>query len=252
MPGPLTYAALTATAVLTGFIDSVAGGGGLIMMPALIWAGVPPAMLLGTNKAQSWMGTAMAVWRYRREGLFAVRPNLAAVAVVFVGAVAGALAISAVDVHWLGLVVPVLLMAVAVYTLLSHRMTDEDRHARLGARGFLSVGGVLGFYDGVFGPGAGQFYTTALVSLRGLGLLRATGLTKLLNLTSNVAGLLVFAIEGRVMWSLGVCVGMGALTGNWIGAHTASRHGARVIRPLLVVVSLGLTVKLVWGWFAGR
>jgi len=251
MLGPVAYAALTATGVLTGFIDSVAGGGGLLMMPALIWAGVPAPVLLGTNKVQSTMGTAMATWRYWRVGLFAVRPHLGLVAVVFAGAVAGALVISAVDAHWLKLIVPVLLMAVALYTLFSPRMADEDSHARLGARGFLPVAGGMGFYDGFFGPGAGQFYATALVSVRGLGLTRATALTKLLNVTSNVASVMVFALGGRVIWSLGLCVGVGALAGNWIGAHTASRHGARVIRPLLVVTSLALTAKLVWGWFAG-
>ncbi len=109
----------------------------------------------------------------------------------------------------------------------------------------------IGFYDGFFGPGAGQFYTTTLVALRGMGLTRATGLTKLLNVTSNLASVIVFALGGHVLWLLGLCMGAGAMTGAIIGSHFATRFGARLIRPLLIVVSLALTGRLVWQWFAG-
>ncbi|HWU02114.1 MAG TPA: TSUP family transporter [Novosphingobium sp.] len=246
---PWLYPALTATAVVTGFVDSVAGGGGLLMMPALIYAGIPTPFLLGTNKVQSACGTAMASWRYHKAGLFKVRPNLPVVACVFAGAVAGAMVIQRFDAHVLNLLVPVLLMMVSLYTLLSPRMHDDDSHGHLSERAYMPLSAGLGFYDGFFGPGAGQFYATSLVSLRGLGLTRATGLTKLLNVTSNIASILVFAIGGKVIWSLGLCMALGAMTGNWIGAHTATRFGAKLIRPLLVVCSLGLTGRLVWGWF---
>lgn len=243
------FGALTATAVLSGFIDAVAGGGGLIMMPALIFSGLPPHVVLGTNKVQSACGTGMATWRYYRAGLFRVRPNLPTAAAVFVGALAGALVIQRFDARVLSLVVPLLLMAVALYTVLSPRMDDSDSHPRLGERGYLPVAGGVGFYDGFFGPGAGQFYTTTLVSLRGLGLTRATGVTKLFNLTSNIASIIVFAAGGQVLWLLGLCMGLGAMTGAWIGSHSATRFGAKLIRPLLVTVSLLLTAKLIWGWF---
>ncbi|NBC36343.1 TSUP family transporter [Novosphingobium sp. FSY-8] len=245
------YPALTAMAVLTGFIDSVAGGGGLLMMPTLIYAGVPPQMLLGTNKVQSGCGTAMAAYKYWRAGLFELRPNLWVVAFVFAGAAAGALVIQRFSPGTLMLIVPVLLMAVSVYTLVSPRMSDHDAHAILSEKTYRPVGGLLGFYDGFFGPGAGQFYATSLVSLRGLGLTRATGLTKLLNVTSNIASILVFGLGGKVLWTLGLCMGAGAMLGNWIGAHTATRFGAKVIRPLLVTCSLGMTARLLWGWFHG-
>jgi uncharacterized membrane protein YfcA len=111
--------------------------------------------------------------------------------------------------------------------------------------------GGIGFYDGFFGPGAGQFYAATLVGLRGLGLTRATGLTKPLNVTSNLASLIVFALGGHVLWLLGLCMGAGAMLGAWIGSHFATRFGARLIRPLLIIVSLGLTGRLVWQWFAG-
>ncbi|WP_379509702.1 TSUP family transporter [Novosphingobium bradum] len=242
---------MTATAVLTGFIDAIAGGGGLIMMPALLFAGLPPHLALGTNKVQSMCGTGMATFRYRRAGLFRIGPNKPAIAVVFAGALAGAVVVQWIASRVLALIVPALLLAVAVYTVFSPRMDDADSHDRVGARGYLLVGGAIGFYDGFFGPGTGQFFAVTLVGLRGLGLTRATGLTKLLNVTSNVASVIAFGLGGKILWLLGFSMALGSMTGGWLGAHFAARHGARLIRPLLITASLGLTGKLVWGWFRG-
>jgi uncharacterized membrane protein YfcA len=246
---PWVYAALTGVALLTGFIDAIAGGGGLIMMPALLFAGVPPVIALATNKLQSMFGTATACFNYWRKGLVDWRSNLLTIALVAVGASGGALLVQSIDTHALSLIIPLLLMAVAIYVIASPRMSDEDAHQRISARGYSAVGGVIGVYDGFFGPGAGSFYTTSLVALRGLGLTRATALTKLFNLTSNVASVLLFAIGGKMFWLLGLCMAAGAMAGGWIGSHTAMRFGARLIRPLLVILSLALTARLLWGYF---
>ncbi|MBC2650554.1 TSUP family transporter [Novosphingobium flavum] len=247
---PWLFAALTGVAVVTGFIDSIAGGGGLIMMPTLLFAGLPPHIALGTNKLQSICGTTMAAWRYRKAGLFRVGPNRVLVGVVFAGALAGALTIQRIDGRSLALLVPVLLLAVALYTVFSPRMDDHDSEPRIDERRYLPLAGGIGFYDGFFGPGTGSFFAVSLVGLRGMGLTRATGLTKLLNLTSNLASLIVFALGGQVLWLLGLCMALGAIAGAWLGAHSATRFGARLIRPLLVTASLALTGKLIWGWFA--
>ncbi|MEQ1509299.1 MAG: TSUP family transporter [Sphingopyxis sp.] len=247
---PWIYAALTAVAVLTGFIDAIAGGGGLIMLPALLYAGLPPHMVLGTNKLQSTFGCAIATRNYHRAGLFTVRPNIAAMALVFVGAGAGALLVQRFTADALRLIVPLLLIAVALYTLLSPQMNDDDRHARLSVRGYAPVAGSIGFYDGFFGPGTGQFFAATLVAFRGLGLTRATGLTKLFNLTSNVASVIIFALGGQMVWLLGLSMAAGAMAGAWIGSHSATRFGAKLIRPLFLTISLALTIRLVWGWFA--
>jgi len=169
---------------------------------------------------------------------------------VFAGAMVGGVAIQWIEARVLALVVPVLLIAVVLYTLLSPRMDDDDRHARIGEDAYLPVAGSIGFYDGFFGPGTGQFFAVTLVGLRGLGLTRATGLTKLLNLTSNLAALIAFAIGGKIVWLLGLTMALGSMTGGWLGAYFATRHGAKVIRPLLVTASLALTAKLIWGWFS--
>jgi uncharacterized membrane protein YfcA len=247
---PWIFAALTATAVLTGFIDAIAGGGGLIMMPALLSAGIPPINALATNKLQSMFGTSVACSNFARKGLIDWRANLLGVAFVFAGATIGVLAVQAIDTKALSLIIPLLLVSVAAYVLISPRMSDEDAHQRISARGYAPVGAAIGAYDGFFGPGTGSFFTASLVGLRGLGLTRATALTKLFNLTSNVASVLFFAIGGKIFWLLGLCMAAGAMLGGWIGSHTAMRFGAQVIRPLLVILSLGLTVRLLWTYFA--
>ena len=247
---PWVYAALTAVAVLTGFIDAIAGGGGLIMMPALLSAGLPPINALATNKLQSVFGTAVACSNYARKGLVDWRANLLTVVLVFAGATVGVIVVQAIDTKALSLIIPLLLMAVAIYVLVSPRMSDDDAHQRISARGYAPVGAAIGAYDGFFGPGTGSFFTATLVGFRGLGLTRATALTKLFNLISNVASVIFFAIGGKMFWLLGFCMAGGAMLGGWIGSHTAMRFGARLIRPLLVLLSLGLTARLLWTYFS--
>ena len=247
---PWVYLALTATAVLTGFIDAIAGGGGLIMMPALLSAGVPPINALATNKLQSMFGTSVACSNYARKGLVDWRANVLTVLLVFAGATLGVVVVQTIDTKALSLIIPLLLMAVAFYVLISPRMSDEDAHQRISARGYAPVGAAIGGYDGFFGPGTGSFFTATLVGLRGIGLTRATALTKLFNLTSNVASVIFLAIGGKMYWLLGLCMAAGAMAGGWIGSHTAMRFGARLIRPLLVLLSLGLTARLLWSYFA--
>ena len=245
------FPVMTVVAFVTGFIDAIAGGGGLIMMPALLFCGVPPLHALGTNKLQSMFGTATALRNYWRSGLVDWHRNRLTVVVVFVGAVIGVLIVQSLDTRLLNLIIPVLLVASAIYILLSPRMTDEDAHHRVSSKGYAPIGGAIGLYDGFFGPGAGTFYTTSLVALRGYGLTKASAVTKLFNWTSNVASVIVFALGGHVLWLLGLCMAAGAMLGAWLGSHTALRFGARLIRPLLVAISLGLTGRLLWGYFAG-
>lgn len=248
---PLTVAALALTGIVSGAIDAIAGGGGLIMLPALIASGLPPQVVLGTNKLQSVLGTSVAAWRYHRAGLYTLRERWPLAVLAFVGAVGGAWLVRRISNHALGLVVPLLLVGMAIYTLVSPRMEDGAGAPRISARAFAPVMAAIGFYDGFFGPGAGQFYTMGLVGLRGEGLTRATGTTKLVNVASNLGSLVVFLLAGQVAIALALVIAIGAMTGAALGSRLATRHGARLIRPLLVTVSLALTVKLVWNWFAG-
>jgi uncharacterized membrane protein YfcA len=251
MLAPWLYPALAATAVVSGFIDSIAGGGGLIMIPALLWAGVPPVMALGTNKLQSVFGTGVALRNYWHSGLVEWRPNRLSVGLVFLGASAGCIVVQLIKPGLLDVIVPVLLVASALYTLLSPRMTDEDAHHRVTSKGYAPLASAIGLYDGFFGPGTGTFFATSLVALRGYGLTKATALTKLFNFTSNVASVLLFALGGKMLWLLGLCMALGAMTGGWLGSRSALRFGAKLIRPLLVTISLALTARVLWSYFTG-
>ncbi|MDT0575092.1 TSUP family transporter [Croceicoccus sp. F390] len=240
---------LTLVALLTGFIDSIAGGGGLIMMPALLFAGLPPQLALGTNKIQSVFGTSMAYRNYARAGLVEWRKEKWLALLAFAGAAIGALVVQQVSARVLELIVPLFLLAVAIYVIASPRMDDAQAHQRLTRKGYAPVVTGIGFYDGFFGPGTGSFLAASLVGLRGEGLTRATGHAKLFNMLTNLGSVIVFAFGGKIIWLLGLSMAVGSMTGSWLGSRTAVKHGARLIRPLLVIISVALTARLLWGWF---
>lgn len=243
------YPTMFAVAIFTGFVDSIAGGGGLVMMPALLATGMPPHLALGTNKLQSVFGTSTACRNYWNGGLVQVRENAPLVALAFVGAISGALLVQQISPVVLTYMVPIFLLILAGYVVFSPRMTDEDAHQRLSRKGYAPVPAGIGFYDGFFGPGTGQFFTATLVGLRGQGLTRATANTKLFNAATNWAAVIVFALGGKVIWMLGISMAAGAMLGGYLGSRFAMRHGARIIRPLMIIASLGLTGRLIWGWF---
>jgi uncharacterized membrane protein YfcA len=236
-------AMLAAAGFGAGFVDSIAGGGGLITVPALFAAGIPPIFALGTNKLQSSVGTAIATWRYHRAGLIDWRGLLPALVLTVLGAALGAWLVQSIPVATVKVIVPFLMIGAIVYFLFSPRMTDADSHRRLSLTGYAPIAGAIGFYDGFFGPGTGSFLAVSLVALAGLGLSRATGHTKALNLTSNVVAAVLFLVAGKVLWVVAVVMGLANIAGAWIGSHFALRHGAPLIRPLLVLVSVGLVVK---------
>lgn len=235
---------LLAAAFVAGMIDAVAGGGGLITIPALLAAGVPPVAALATNKLQSTFGTGGAVLAYARKGHIDFRRFALPTAAAFAGSALGALALTRVDPGFLSALLPVLLIAMAIYFLVSPRMVDEDRHSRAGAPLLFAIAFAIGAYDGFFGPGTGSFFTTALVALFGLGLIRAVAHTKLLNFASNLAALVVLIVAGKVLWAVGLAMALANIAGAQAGAHAAMRFGAGAARPLLIVMSLALTAKL--------
>ena len=244
--GPETYAMLTLVAFIAGFIDAIAGGGGLLTIPAMLSVGIPPITTLATNKLQAVFSSSTATLSFSRKGMIDWRTYWPQVVLIILLSAAGAWAVQSIETDVLDLIVPALLIAVAAYVLLSPRMSDEDAHHRISARAYLPVGGAIGFYDGFFGPGTGSFFATSLVSLRGFGLTRATAHTKAFNFASNIGGLIVFLAGGHAIIALGLCMAIGAAAGAFTGSHAAIRFGAKVIRPVLVAISLTLTAKLLW------
>lgn len=241
---PDIIAFLMAAALLAGMIDAIAGGGGLITIPALLAAGVPPVAAIATNKLQSTCGTGGAVFAFARKGHIDFRrfagPTLAA----FVGSAAGAFILTRVDPAFLSGLIPILLVAMAIYYMVAPRMSDQDRHGYPRPLLLLAVALIIGCYDGFFGPGTGSFLTTALVALFGFGMIRAIAHTKLLNLASNLSALGIMIAGGHVLWVAGLAMAVANLVGGQIGAHVAIRFGAGAVRPLLIIVCLALTAKL--------
>jgi uncharacterized protein len=233
-----------------GLMDSMAGGGGLLTLPALLATGMPPLAALGTNKLQSAIGTTLAVIRYSRAGLVLWRSLCPAIGAAALGGTIGALGVQYVSPSLLKLLIPFMLCGAILYFVFSPRMSDSEAKPRISLMAYASVAAVIGAYDGFFGPGTGSFFAVSLVALVGMGLTRATANTKVLNLTSNLVSVASFAALGHMWWGLGLLMALANMVGAWIGSHLALRHGARLIRPLLVLVSLGLGAKLVWGWFS--
>jgi hypothetical protein len=236
---------LIAVAALAGLIDAIAGGGGLLTVPALLWAGLPPVAALATNKAQAVFGSFTAAAFFVRRGRVDLHRLTTTIALTFAGAMSGALAVRHLDPSLLARLIPLLLIAFALYFVFAPNLDRTDRRQRIGYTGFaLSAGFGVGFYDGFFGPGTGTFFATAFVLLLGYDLTRATAGTKVLNFTSNLASLLVFVAAGEVWWGVGLSMGLAQILGARFGAHLVHVHGARLIRPLLVAVSLALSVRL--------
>lgn len=242
----LTLGGLFAVAVTAGFVDSIAGGGGLLCVPALLAAGLSPAQTLATNKLQGSFGTFSASLKFVRAGHVDLRAAAPAIAATAVGAAIGALLVQSIDAGFLKTVLPFLLIGVAAYFLFSPGLGDADRRQRLTLVGFaLGPAPLLGFYDGFFGPGMGSFLVVALVTLLGQNLTRATAHTKVLNFTSNVTSVLFFLLGGKIVWMIGLTMAAGQFLGARLGSHLVLTRGSRIVRPCLVIASLAITVKLV-------
>lgn len=238
---------LAAAGFAAGFVDSIAGGGGLITVPALMAVGLPPQIVLGTNKLQSSCGTSMAVAHYYRAGLIKTRGVWMAVAGSFLAGMGGALAVSAISNDMLRRMIPWMLAGIVVYTALNRRFGLHPGRAKLSPILFaLLFGIVLGFYDGFFGPGTGSFWTLALVAGLGLELKEATGYTKAVNLASNLGSLVIFLAGGAVNFAAAGAMICGQVIGAQLGARLAIRRGAAFIRPVFLIVASILAAKLLW------
>ena len=247
MLDPLLLLALLGVGMLAGFVDAIAGGGGMIALPAIMATGISPVAALATNKMQSIIGTAMAGITYWRRGFVDIKKLLPAVVMTFLGSMLGAFTVASIDVSFLSVAVPVALIAIALYFLFAPKLSDADRVARLPEHIFIPVMGFLiGFYDGIFGPGTGSFFSIGFVVLFGLGLTRATGHTKILNCTSNLAALVIFIPQGHVVWPFAIAMAIGQIIGGYVGARTGIKFGATLIRPLVVVVSIAMAAKLLF------
>jgi len=241
---------LFAIAVVAGLLDTLAGGGGLVTIPALIVCGVPPLAALGTNKLQGSVGTATATLLLIRKKKISFQENKPLMISAFVGSVLGTVAVQFIDTKILSFVIPAVLLLIAVYFLVAPKAKAQ---ARVSDRNYrLKLVPSIGFYDGMFGPGTGSFFALAGVSCRGLDLIAATASAKPLNFATNLASLIVFLFAGQVVWVVGILMMVGQVFGAWVGAHVLFKINPSYLRAVVVTMCLGMLVKYChsMGWLS--
>lgn len=230
-------------AAVAGLLDTLAGGGGLIVLPALILAGIAPHYALGTNKLQGSMGTATAtfmMFRKRRVQPQEVRRLMLA---AFLGSTMGTIAVQFINTRVLSFVIPLVLVCIAIYFLVAPQPIQGGKQVVSAERYQRFVVPVIGCYDGMFGPGTGSFFALAGVSLRGLGLIDATAVAKTLNFATNIASLFVFLLAGKIIWIVGLLMMVGQMIGAWAGSHVLFAINPRYLRLLVVAMCTGMLLR---------
>jgi len=235
---------LPLVAAVAGFIDTLAGGGGLLTVPALLLAGLPPLNALATNKVQGSMGTLTASLMLMRKGLLKPAGIRAALLLCFLAAGCGTVLVQFLPAPLLRYIIPLVLTLIATYFLLVPAAGQVEARPRLGPRLYQSaVLPVIAFYDGLIGPGTGSFFTLAGVALRGQTLLQATVHAKAFNFMSNLASVAVFVLGGYVLWLTALSMMLGQMLGASLASHIMVRSGVRLIRPAIVVMSLAMLLR---------
>ena len=228
--------------LLAGFVDSIAGGGGIITVPVLLASGMPPHIALATNKLQSSFGSFTASLNYIQKGLVKLKDVYMGIIFTFVGAILGTYSILLMDAEILQKIIPIMLVLIFLYTFFTPKLGSEDRHHILKPNLFYFIFGIsIGFYDGFFGPGTGSFWTIAIVMLLGLNLKSATAQTKIMNFTSNIVSLGVFIVGGQVLWTVGIIMGAGQILGAYIGSTLVVKKDVAFIRVFFLTI-VGITI----------
>lgn len=241
---------LSLVAVVAGFIDTLAGGGGLIAMPALMMTGIPPLAVLGTNKLQGCMGTATSTLMMLRKKRIQWRDVRGLMFFAFAGALGGALFVQTINTESLSFIIPVVLFAIAIYFLFSPTPREHEGEQKISTGRYAGiVVPAIGAYDGMFGPGTGSFFAFAGVSLKGQGLISATATAKSLNFATNLASIIVFILAGQVVWVLGLAMMLGQAVGAWLGAHLLLRISPKILRVCVVLMCFSLLVKYLFTQF---
>ena len=228
-----------------GLIDSIAGGGGIITLPALLWAGVPPHFALATNKLQSSFGSFTATLNYTKRGLVEPKKLILGILFTFIGATLGSITVQFVPSGFLADFTIIMLTFLLFFTYFNKNFGLIEKNQRINPKLFYLIFGLLiGFYDGFFGPGTGSFWTIAIVFFLGLGLKSATAQTKIFNFTSNIVSLSVFLFSGLVLFEIGIVMGIGQIAGAYLGSTFVAKKDTKYIRYIFLAVVLATIVKL--------
>lgn len=245
------FSFLFLAAFVAGFLDTLAGGGGLISLPALLVCGMPPLLALGTNKLQGSMGTATATYvmlKSRKVDWNSVKHLMLT---AFIGSLMGTIAVQFINTDVLNFVIPVVLICIIVYFLFAPQHQNKNAKPRVSISKYQkSIIPIIGWYDGMFGPGTGSFFVLSGVSLRSHALIDATAIAKTLNFATNIASLLIFLIAGKVVWLAGLVMMIGQFLGAWGGSQCLFKINPQYLRLIVVFMCLGMLGKYSFsmGW----
>lgn len=244
---------LVLIALGAGLIDTIAGGGGLVTIPALLFVGIPPHIALGTNRLQATIGELTAVLAFIRQGKVNYRFLYRGIFYTILGSVIGTWLVSFVNAEVLAVLLPMLLIAVALYSLLSHRLLgQDDKPAKISNNWFMLIGGLgIGFYNGFFGPGTGSIWMLAFVILLGQGVALASMNTKPLNFVGNLISLGIFLYLAKVHFVLGCLMGLGQIVGALIGSKIVIKGGNVLVKPVFLVMVTVLAIVTAINFGAG-
>ncbi|MEH6558730.1 MAG: TSUP family transporter [Oceanicoccus sp.] len=236
---------LTVVGFVSGFINAVAGGGGLLVLPLMLWLGIPPVTALATGKFQAVFGTLSSSINYFRNGLIDFKSLWPVMFFSMIASACGTMIVLQLGNNVLENILPYFLIGISLFTWLSPNVSDIET-APLFANKFFrwSVGVMIGFYGGFFGPGVGAIAALAFSVLLGQKLRSATAHAKPVVLIANTVSVLIFLVDGNVLFTVGISMALAQIVGAYFGSNLAMKKGAAVIRPLLVVTTIGIAIKL--------
>jgi uncharacterized membrane protein YfcA len=239
---------LIGTGLAAGFVDAIAGGGGLLALPVVLSLGLPPHVALGSNKLAATMGVFNSTLVYLRKRIIQPKLWLSLMLSALIGGAIGTVTVHFITLDFLAKAIPVLIILIALYMAIPKfsNVVGREYDYKPPISRTIPLGLGVGFYDGIFGPGTGSFYTTFAMILFKLDLLQASAIARLMNFCSNIAALSVFIYYGTINYQIGLLIGVGYMTGSYIGAHTAIKHGAKIIKPLFLLVVIAIAAKLIY------
>ena len=238
-------------AIVAGLLDTLAGGGGLISVPALILSGVGPLAALGTNKLQGCMGTATATFMMLKGKRVKWHEVKSLMLFAFIGAIIGSIAIQFIDSQVLSYIIPIVISFIGIYFLISPTPSNQQTKPKISEDRYKKIViPAIGCYDGFFGPGTGSFFALAGISLRGYGIINSTAIAKTLNFSTNIASLIIFLIAGKIVWSIGIAMMLGQAIGAWLGSHCLFSINPKYLRILVVIMCFSMLIKYSYdmGW----
>lgn len=248
----LTILFLCLGGFLAAFVDSIAGGGGLISMPILLMAGLPAHLALGTNKFAGAFGCFSSVYKYSKSGKTNIELLKKLIPFTILGCLLGVKCVLSISENILNILVFLMILMVAIYTYLKKDLGKEDKFESLSKENIkkgIIMAFALGFYDGFFGPGTGTFLTFAFIKIYGFDFLHASANTKILNFTSNFTALILFMFSGQILYKVAIFYAFSMILGGYIGAKVAINKGSQLIKPIFLFMAVGVAIKLLYQVF---